>query len=90
MKSTYCIKRENEILKSLLKNGFFWMNFNARDCDGCCKYTSIKFNSLEEFYDDEERTADAADGPFNYTLANQYPDGTFDLNEDFVGGQWES
>jgi len=90
MKSTYWIKRENEILKSLLKNGFFWMNFNSRDCDGCCSYSSKKYTSLQEFYDAEYSCAEWADGPFNYTLANQYPDGTFDLNEDFVGGQWES
>ncbi len=90
MKSTYWIKRENEILKSLLKNGFFWMNFSATDCDGCFRQTSIKFNSLEEFYDDEERTSDGAEGSFSYTLANQHPDGTFDLSEDFAGGQWES
>ena len=83
-------RKENEMLKRLLKDGFFWMNFSSRDCDGCCRETSIKFTSLEEFYKEEYACHESADGPFSFTLARQYPDGTHDLNEDFTGGQWET
>ncbi len=88
MKSTYYIKRENEILKSLLKNGFFWMNFSSTDCDGCCSYSSKKYTSLQEFYDAEESCAEWADGPFSFDLALEREDGTYELNEDWCGGSW--
>ena len=52
--------------------------------------TAIKFTSLEEFYKAEESEAESADGPFIFTLARQYPDGSHDLNEDYTGGQWET
>lgn len=86
----YCLERENRILKRLLKDGFFWMNFDSRDCDGCYKEKAIKFTSLEELYKEEESCSEWADGTFSFTLARQYPDGSHDLNDDYSGGQWET
>ena len=83
------LKRENEILKRLLKDGFFWMNYSSRDCDGCCSYSSHKYTSLEEFYDAEKECAEWADGPFNFELSPEREDGTYELNESWSGGQWE-
>ena len=82
------IVKENRILKQLLLDGFFWINYSSRDCDGCVAERAIKFDSLEEFYKAEEAAAEAAEGPVSFTLATRYPDGTFDLVEDYVGGQW--
>jgi hypothetical protein len=84
------LEKENRILKRLLKEGFFWMNFSSTDCDGCSSEKAIKFTSLEGFYKEEEACAEYADGPFSFTLATQYPDGTYDLYETFSGGQWET
>ena len=84
------LEKENRILKRLLKDGFFWMNYTSTDCDGCTSETAIKFTSLEEFYEDEKSCAESCDGRFSFTLARQYPDGTHDLYEDFNGGQWET
>tara|TARA_R110001606_G_C15144202_1_gene624930 strand:+ start:346 stop:621 length:276 start_codon:yes stop_codon:yes gene_type:complete len=84
------LEKENRILKRLLRDGFFWMNFSSRDCDGCTRETAIKFTSLEEFYKAEESEAESSDGSFIFTLARQYPDGSHDLNEDYTGGQWET
>ena len=64
-------KKENEMLKQLLRNGFFWINYNSTDCDG--------------WIDD---SIEWVEGSFYYDLAGQYPDGSFDLNEDSSGGQW--
>lgn len=88
MKSEYWIRRENKILKRILKDGFFWMNFSARDCDGCCKYSAYKYTSLKEFYDAEESCADGAEGSFSFDLALEREDGTYELNEDWCGGSW--
>tara|TARA_R110001606_G_scaffold187289_1_gene334871 strand:+ start:267 stop:533 length:267 start_codon:yes stop_codon:yes gene_type:complete len=88
MKNEYYIRRENEILKCLLKNGFFWMNYSSRDCDGCYEERAIKFTDLEEFYKKEEDDAEWADGPFSYSVAIQYPDESFDLVDDHIGGSW--
>ena len=82
------LKRENEILKRLIKDGFFWMNYSSRDCDGCCSYSSQKYTSLQEFYDAEESCAEWADGPFSYCLAPEREDGTYELNESWSGGSW--
>lgn len=88
MENEYHIRRENAILKCLLKNGFFWMNYSSRDCDGCYEERAIKFTNLEEFYKKEEDDAEWADGPFSYSVAIQYPDGSFDLVDDHIGGSW--
>ena len=87
--SDFFIKRENNILKQLVKNGFFWMNYSSTDCDGCSSESAIKYTSLDEFYASEENTAEWSDGSFSYILAEQYKDGSFDLVESFKGGQWE-
>lgn len=88
MKTQYFLERENQILKQLLKHGFFWMNYYSTDCDGCSSQSSTKFLSLEEFYEAEESCAEWADGPFSYHLANENEDGTFDLLESWSGGSW--
>ena len=83
------LKRENEILKRLVKDGFFWMNYESTDCDGCSTESARKYTSLEEFYDYEKECAEAADGPFSFELAPEREDGTYDINEYWNGGQWE-
>ena len=82
------IRRENEILKRLLKDGYFLMNFDSRDCDGCYKSSVVKFESLEQLYKEEESCSEWADGPFSFSIPTMYPDGSLDLNEEFIGGQW--
>jgi len=82
------LERENAILKRLLKDGYFWMNYSSTDCDGCYAQRAYKMTSLDELYDAEESTAGYADGPFRYDLAPELEDGTYDLNEDFCGGSW--
>ena len=82
------VKRENEILKRLLKDGFFWMNYSSTDCDGCSKYDAYKYTSLQEFYDAEESCAEWADGPFSFDLAPEREDGSYELNETWSGGSW--
>ena len=68
------LNRENQILKRLLKDGFFWMNYSSRDCDGCSSYSAKKYTSLQEFYDAEESCAEWADGPFSFDLAPERVD----------------
>jgi hypothetical protein len=82
------IRKENEILKRLLKDGYFLMNFDSRDCDGCYKSSVVKFESLEELYEEEESCAEWADGSFSFSLPIRLQDGSLDLNEEFIGGQW--
>jgi len=88
MRNEYFIKRENSILKQLILDGFFYMNYSSRDCDGCYSENSQKFTSLEQFYTEEENLAEWADGPFTFSLAHRQLDGSFDLIEPFNGGQW--
>jgi len=82
-------KEENEILKQLLKNGFFWINYNSTDCDGCTRTDAIKFKSIEEYHETINNMMEWQEGSFHYELAGQYPDGSFSLNKDYCGGQWE-
>lgn len=82
------LQRENEILKRLVKDGFFWMNYSSRDCDGCCSSNSYKFTSLQEFYDTEDRQAESTDGQFSYCLAPIGENGGYELNEEWSGGSW--
>tara|TARA_R110000803_G_scaffold156454_1_gene221021 strand:- start:92 stop:346 length:255 start_codon:yes stop_codon:yes gene_type:complete len=82
------LKRENEILKRLLKDGFFWMNYHSRDCDGCCSYSAKKYTSLQEFYDAEGIEHVMAEGTFGFDLAPMRQDGTYELNEEWSGGSW--
>lgn len=88
MKSKENLKRENEMLKRLLKDGFFWMNFSSTDCDGCCRYSAKKYTSLQEFYDLLEMAIECAEGSFTCELAPELEDGTYDLNETWSGGSW--
>ena len=69
MSTRFFMERENRILKILLRDGFFWMDYESRDCDGLYSYKKIKFTSLEEFYDEEDRESEWADGPFSFDLA---------------------
>ena len=80
------LTRENDILKQLVANGFFWINYSSTDCDGCSSERAIKYETLKQLYDDEISQAESADGPFRYMLARQYPDGTFDLVKSYNGG----
>lgn len=82
------LEKENEILKRLLKDGYFLMNFDSKDCDGCSKSTVVKFNSLKELYEEEYKCFESADGPFSFSIPRMHPDGTLDLNEEYCGGQW--
>jgi hypothetical protein len=83
------LKRENEILKRLLKDGYFYMNYDSIDCDGCSVSSVRRFESLEELYEAEEREAEWTDGSFCYSIPTRYPDGSLELNEEYRGGQWE-
>ena len=89
MKSEYFIMRENKILKQLLLDGFFYINYSSRDCDGCCSERSVKYTNLDKFYREEEEAYEWAEGSMSFTLARRYPDGSFDLLDDYTGGQWE-
>lgn len=88
MKTDFYLKRENDILKELLRVGFFWMNYCSTDCDGCSSESSNKYTSLEEFYEQEETSAEWADGPFRYDLALPDENGQYHLNERSSGGSW--
>lgn len=87
-KAEWFIRRENEILKELLKQGFFYMNYQSTDCDGCSSQSHSKYESLEEFYLAEADSAEWSDGSFSYTLATRREDGKYDLNEYSSGGSW--
>jgi hypothetical protein len=82
------LKRENDILKLLLLDGFFWVNYYSQDCDGCVTTRAIKYKDLQTFYDEELTASMDAEGPMHFTLAPRYPDGTYDLSENYNGGQW--
>jgi hypothetical protein len=62
------LQRENEILKELIKNGVFYMHYYSTDCDGVSVEKTLKFNSLNEFYEEEESQAEWADGAFYFKL----------------------
>ena len=81
-------KEENEILKQLLKNGFFYVNYTSTDCDGCTSVNFWKFESLKEYDETLNNTMEWIEGAFNYELATQNPDGSFNLNNESCGGQW--
>ena len=74
---------ENLILKQLLKNGFFYVNYGGTDCDGCSSENHRKFTSLDEFnkwrYNDND-----AEGSFYASVVREGEP----LNEDVSGGYW--
>lgn len=88
MNTEFYVRRENSILKELLRVGFFWMNYSSTDCDGCYSESSRKYTSLEEFNKAEETSAKWADGPFSYVLALPDENGQYHLNESSSGGSW--
>ena len=88
MKTDFYLKRENDIIKELLRVGFFWMNYSSTDCDGCSSESSNKYTSLEKFYEQEENSAEWADGPFRYDLALPDENEQYHLNERSSGGSW--
>ena len=83
------LKSENEILKRLLKDSYILINYDSRDCDGCSTSKVLKFENLESIYKSIEDCAESCDGSFSYSIPLRYEDGSLDLNEDFVGGQWD-
>lgn len=87
-KSEFFLKRENEILKRLLADGYFWVNYSSTDCDGCSAEYPIKMTSLDEFYEAEEDKAEWADGPFSFSLAEKDEHGEWDLVDRYNGGSW--
>lgn len=62
---------EVQALKDLLEKGSFNMEYSSTDCDGVSSYGIIDYTSLEEFYEDEERTAEWADGPFYFSYTKE-------------------
>ena len=82
------LKSENEILRRLLKDGYILINYDSRDCDGCCTSKVLKFESLESIYKSINDCAEWADGPFSYSIPLMHENGSLDLNEEFNGGQW--
>lgn len=87
-KSINQYREENEILKQLLKNGLFYVNYTSTDCDGCTSVSFWKFKSLEEYDETLNNTMEWQEGAFSYELATQNPDGSYNLNEESCGGQW--
>ena len=82
---------ENEILKQLLKNGFFYVNYNSTDCDGCTSVNFWKFKSIEEYHETLNNTCEWIEGAFWYDIVKQNPDGSYiDLNDESHGGQWSA
>lgn len=86
--SEFFLKRENEILKRLLADGYFWVNYSSTDCDGCSTYDAIKMTSLEELYEAEDQKAEWADGPFSFDLAEKDDLGGWVLMGYYNGGSW--
>ena len=84
------LKSENEILKRLIKDSYILINYDSRDCDGCCTSKVLKFDSLESIYKSIDDCSAWADGPFSYSIPIIYPDGSLDLNEEYSGGQWSN
>ena len=84
------LKSENEILKRLLKDGYILVNFNSTDCDGCRTSKVLRFESLESIYKEIDTCAECADGPFRFSVPYKREDGSYDLNEEFTGGQWSN
>ena len=84
------LKSENEVLKRLLKDGYILVNFDCTDCDGCSAYKVLRFESLESLYKDIQKCAESAEGSFRYSVPHRREDGSFDLNEEFTGGQWSN
>jgi hypothetical protein len=87
-KSINQYREENEILKQLLKNGFFYVNYTSTDCDGCTSVSFWKFKSLKEYDETLNNTMEWQEGAFSYELVKQNSDGSYDLNEESCGGQW--
>ncbi|MEJ6767423.1 MAG: hypothetical protein QNK97_04375 [Gammaproteobacteria bacterium] len=85
---SYELKSENEILKRLIKDSYILINYDSQDCDGCCTSKVLKFESLESIYKSIEDQSEWADGPFSYSIPTINPDGSLDLNEEYIGSQW--
>jgi hypothetical protein len=84
-------REENEILKQLLKNGFFYVNYSSTDCDGCTAVNFWKFKSIEEYHETLNNTMEWVEGSFYYNIVELYPDGTpINLNKESSGGQWSA
>jgi hypothetical protein len=69
------LELENKILKLLLKQGYFNIECNSRDCDGVEGHSIIKYTSLEEYYKELESVAEWAEGPVSHKLTEDEPKG---------------
>lgn len=76
------LAEENLILKQLLKNGFFYVNYGSTDCDGCSSENHRKFTSLDEFQ--KWRDNYDVEGSFYASVVSEGEP----LNEDVSGGYW--
>lgn len=65
------LKTENKILKLLLKDGIFYINYWSTDCDGCSASSNGKFTNLEELDKWIENKDEWADGPWGWELTDK-------------------
>ena len=82
------LKAENILLKRLLKDGYFYINYDSTDCDGCSTSKVLKFLSLDEMYKEMDIAFEWADGSMSFCVPLEYKDGTLQLNEHYNGGHW--
>jgi hypothetical protein len=62
---------ENKILKLLLKDGIFYVNYWSTDCDGCSASNNTKFTSLEDFDKWIDNTNEWSDGTWGWELTDK-------------------
>ena len=62
------LKRENQMLKQLVKYGKIYINSWSSDCDGGHSTRGNEFSSVDEVYVWWEDNAEAADGPFSWIV----------------------
>ena len=81
--------RREKLQKQLDMDGFFWINFYSRDCDGCSTEKAVKYTDIDQFEREDENNGMNAEGPYHANLAERNEAGEFDLYEYYNGGQWE-
>lgn len=64
------LKRENQMLRSLLKHGKIYVRYSSTDCDGVYSQRNCEFDSIEEYNKALESEVEWADGPFNFRVVD--------------------
>jgi hypothetical protein len=77
------LKTENEISKSLLKDGVFYINYWSTDCDGCSSGSHKSFKDLESFIQWVDGSNEDCEGSWGWELTDK-----FNLEEYEPRGYW--